>query len=158
MKKWKFIIALILATTIFLSVGCISALAVNLDPTGSNSWQPSNGWAPNNPAPSNSDQYYDDGEDEVSYTIIATAHKGGSISPKGAVEVWEYDDQSFEITPKSKYEIEKVLVDGKNIGPVNYYEFVDVDRDHTIEVFFRTLATTENTKSDDEFNPNTGAC
>ena len=73
MKKWKTIIALILALTIFLSVGCISVLAAT-DGTfnpASNNPAPSNSNFNSassnsnfNSAPSNSNQYYDDDEDE----------------------------------------------------------------------------------------------
>ena len=166
MKKWKTIIALILALTIFLSVGCISVLAAT-DGTfnpASNNPAPSNSNFNSassnsnfNSAPSNSNQYYDDDEDEECYTIYATAHKGGSISPTGAVDVWEGSDQAFEITPKSKYKIEKVLVDGRDKGALEFYEFEDVDCDHTIEVFFISIAEPKTEEADTEFNPNTGA-
>ena len=183
MKKWNFILSLILAVTMLLSLGCITVLAATDTPgtigsMGSASASNSSGlsgpvWntptgssssgfvpAPNNPG---RDDDSDDDEDEVCYTIIATAHKGGSISPKGVVEVWEHSDQEFTMKPKKNYAIEKVLVDGKHKGALDYYEFEDVTRDHTIEVYFITTAEaetgkTETSKTDTEFNPNTGAC
>jgi len=162
----------------FLSLGCITVLASTSDPpvgtigsmepaSGSNSsglsgplWNTTSGSsssgfvpAPNNPG---RDDDSDDDEDEACY-IITAAHKGGSISPKGVVEVWEHSDQEFTIKPKKNYAIEKVLVDGKDKGTLNFYEFEDVTRDHTIEVYFVTTAESETAKTDTEFNPNTGA-
>lgn len=104
-------------------------------------------WAPQNPGRT------DDDDDEVYYIITATAHEGGSISPKGKVKVWEYDDKAFNITPKDGYMIDKVLVDGKDVGSVDFYEFKNVTSDHTIEAFFRSSSQPDPSKS----NPNTGA-
>ena len=49
------------------------------------------------------------------YTIVATAGSGGSISPSGNVVVEHGASKSFTITPDSGYFISDVLVDGQSI-------------------------------------------
>ncbi|NJL92687.1 MAG: hypothetical protein HC915_02620 [Anaerolineae bacterium] len=70
------------------------------------------------------------------YTIVASAGAGGSISPSGNVTVFEGEDQSFTITAGTNFAIEDVLVDGVSIGAQSSYTFNNVDEDHTIEAFF----------------------
>ena len=78
-----------------------------------------------------------DGGDGYSYyTIKATAGAGGSISPSGNVSVREGRDQTFTITPDKDYAVSNVKIDGKSIGAVKSYTFVNVSRTHTIEVIF----------------------
>ncbi len=70
------------------------------------------------------------------YTIKATAGAGGSISPYGNVSVREGRDQTFTITPNKGYAVSNVKIDGKSIGAVKSYTFENVNRTHSIEVFF----------------------
>ena len=72
-----------------------------------------------------------------SYTIVATAGSGGSISPSGNVVVEHGSSKSFTITPDSGYEIDDVLVDGSSVGKVSSYTFDNVTSDHTIEATFK---------------------
>jgi len=71
------------------------------------------------------------------YTIVATAGSGGSISPSGNVVVEHGSSKSFTITPDSGYEIDDVLVDGSSVGKVSSYTFDNVTSDHTIEATFK---------------------
>jgi len=74
--------------------------------------------------------------EQRTYTIKATADRGGTIDPMGLVEVVEGADQTFSITAHRDWVIEDVLVDGESIGPEETYTFTDVRRDHTIHAKF----------------------
>lgn len=78
-----------------------------------------------------------DDNSEIFYTIEAYANENGTISPKGNVKVKYERDKTFEITADEGYEIEKVLVDGDDVGAVDTYTFENVRRRHTIEAFFK---------------------
>ena len=71
----------------------------------------------------------------TTYTITASAGKGGSISPSGAV-LSNGADQAFTITPSTGYHVADVLVDGVSEGAVTSYTFEDVAADHTIAASF----------------------
>jgi len=72
----------------------------------------------------------------VTYTIMASAEVGGSISPSGNIVVSENDNQIFDITSNIGFKIQDVLVDGTSVGDVNKYTFSNVNADHTILVTF----------------------
>ena len=77
----------------------------------------------------------------TTYTIIATAGNGGTISPSGRVVVEKGGDQTFLITPDSEsgFVIRDVLVDGSSVGNVSNYTFKDVQEDKRIAAFFRQI-------------------
>lgn len=75
-------------------------------------------------------------QSQDSFTITATAGTGGNINPKKDVQVNKGDDQSFTITPDTGYEIADVLVDGSSQGPITFYTFEDVQKNHTIQTSF----------------------
>lgn len=80
------------------------------------------------------------------HTITATAGEGGTIVPEGAVIVAEGADKTFTMTPDEGYEIASITVDGAAVELAKFvaadgtasYTFTKVDRDHTIEVAFRS--------------------
>ena len=74
----------------------------------------------------------------VVYTIAATAGDvvNGSISPSGAVMVEYGADQTFTITPDSRYHVADVLVDDVSVGAVIEYTFTNITADHTIHAIF----------------------
>ena len=76
------------------------------------------------------------GTDTTSYTIDASASRGGDISPNGRVFVARGNDRTFRITADEGYVIDDVRVDGESVGAVRTYTFENVRRDHTIEVIF----------------------
>ena len=78
---------------------------------------------------------------EKRYTIEATAHKGGEISPDGIYKVYKYTDKTYTITADKGYKIYDVVVDGVSVGAVHTYTFERVTEDHTIEVYFAKLPT-----------------
>ena len=77
-----------------------------------------------------------------SYTITASAGKGGTIDPSGEVKVDRGDDQSFRITADTEYEILDVEVDGESKGPISSYKFSKVSSDHSIIATFIHLSYT----------------
>lgn len=79
------------------------------------------------------------GQFSNSYTIQASSTGGGQISPEGAVEIEEGQDQSFYIDPYDGYRIESVMVDGVNVGPVSLYSFENVNENHTIQARFARI-------------------
>ena len=73
----------------------------------------------------------------TSYTITASAGKGGSISPDGTVKVSRGDNKTFTISASNGYIIADVLVDGVSVGAVSSYTFEKISKDHTISVTFK---------------------
>lgn len=78
----------------------------------------------------------------VSYTIRASASDGGSISPEGKVEVYEYGNQTFSFKADSGYKVSRVIVDGEsyNGGETDgKYTFTGVTGSHRISVEFEEI-------------------
>ena len=73
------------------------------------------------------------------YDITATAGVGGSISDAGVTKVKYSRSHTYTITPEAGYEIESVLVNGKDVGPVSTYTFNRVNKSQTISVTFKKL-------------------
>lgn len=73
----------------------------------------------------------------VKHTITATAGANGSISPSGAVEVTEGENQTFSITANAGYEIASLKVDGTAVAATTSYTFKNVTAAHTIEASFK---------------------
>jgi uncharacterized repeat protein (TIGR02543 family) len=70
------------------------------------------------------------------YTIVASAGSGGSISPSGNVVVYHGSSRPFTITPSTGYHVLDVLVDGVTGGAVTTYTFTNVTAAHTIAATF----------------------
>ncbi|MCI7814059.1 MAG: InlB B-repeat-containing protein [Robinsoniella sp.] len=78
------------------------------------------------------------------YTIKSSAGSHGSISPSGTITVEEGATAVYTITSESDYHISDVIVDGiRIIGDelayivnTGKYTFVNVNKDHTIQVLF----------------------
>ncbi len=76
------------------------------------------------------------------YTITATAHQGGSISPSGVQEVDCGDDFAFTVSPDAGYTIDNVFLDATPLGPVSGYTIYDVSQDHVINAYFTPVVYT----------------
>ena len=70
------------------------------------------------------------------YVISASCSANGSISPQGDIQVLAGTDQTFTITPDFGCLINKVLVDGVDLGSINTYTFSNVGANHTIYAMF----------------------
>ncbi len=77
-------------------------------------------------------------EGDASHTIDASAQGGGSIAPSGDVTVYPGDIRGFSVEPDAGYEIESVVVDGKDAGPFPSYVFDGIAGGHTIVARFST--------------------
>lgn len=73
----------------------------------------------------------------TTWAITVTVGSGGSVTPKGRVEVEDGKSATFTIKPDEGFEIREVKVDGEDIGPVESYTFTDVTGDHTLYVVFQ---------------------
>ena len=76
------------------------------------------------------------------YDINALAHGNGKISNEGVTKVKYGESQTYTFTPFEDSKIDKVLVDGNEIGAVNTYTFSDVHDNHDIEVIFKKIKYT----------------
>jgi hypothetical protein len=72
------------------------------------------------------------------YTIVASADSGGSISPDGNVTLNYGDSQTFTITPDTGHKILDVIVNGQSKGKINTHTFDNVTSDQTISATFET--------------------
>jgi len=75
------------------------------------------------------------------HVVTATAGEGGTISPAGAVTVYEGTTRVFNIYPSTGYKISDVLVDGISVGRVASYRFTDITGDHSISATFEVTPT-----------------
>ena len=74
--------------------------------------------------------------------ITSTAGEHGTISPSGTIIYSLGSSASYVISPETGYKIKKILVDGVEIvvtaadGAAQSYEFVEIQKDHTISAEF----------------------
>ena len=71
-----------------------------------------------------------------SYSIVATAGEGGSITPADTTEVLCGGSQSYTITPEEGYYIATLAVDNAPVTVQDSWTFSDVRSNHTIAVTF----------------------
>jgi hypothetical protein len=85
------------------------------------------------------------------YTIIASAAAGGSISPTGIINAIKGNNQTFTITSNLGFHTTTVIVDNTNQGAITSYTFTNVSAAHTItanfalDVFYITSSADSNT-------------
>jgi hypothetical protein len=73
------------------------------------------------------------------YAITAEAGEGGVISGEGVTKVKYGNDITYHIAAMPGYEIDRVIVDGKDVGAVSEYTFENVKKKHTITVTFKEV-------------------
>jgi hypothetical protein len=71
-----------------------------------------------------------------SFTIMASASAGGSISPSGSVSVNYGGSRSFTLSPATGYHVDSIVVNGVNQGAVGVYVFTGVTANSTIAAYF----------------------
>lgn len=83
---------------------------------------------------------------EVTYTnsplktIKTTSGTNGSTSEIGDISVFMESDKTFKFKPDDGYEVDKVLVDNKEVSiKNNQYTFEFINKDHTLDVQFREI-------------------
>ena len=80
--------------------------------------------------------YKINGVEQITYTVTASAGKGGSVSPKGDVSIASGGSQTFTFTPEPGYRVSDVMLDGVSMGAMDEYEFDDMGRNHVLRVNF----------------------
>lgn len=75
-------------------------------------------------------------------TINATSGAGGTIMPKGKVQVPVGGSQRFDIVPGAGYSIKSVAVNGRGLGAPASYTFTDVRTAQTIKATFQVSTYT----------------
>ena len=72
--------------------------------------------------------------------IAAEAGYGGSITPCGDITAGYGSNMVFAIAPIAGYAIERVVVDGKNVGTKTAYTFENITASHAIAVQFKGVS------------------
>lgn len=70
------------------------------------------------------------------YSVIANAGNGGSISPSGEMMVPHGDSKTFSITPRPGFEIKSAVVDGSSVGAISSYTLSTITSSHTVTASF----------------------
>jgi hypothetical protein len=75
----------------------------------------------------------------LTYTITADSGPNGSLSPSGEVGVAQGGNMTFSITPDPGYEIDRVLMDGKEVrlGDDSTFTFINVSRNYVLYITFK---------------------
>lgn len=94
-----------------------------------------------------SDDSSDDGDDPgddpgsgggtLYHIITASSGEGGSIYPSGRIRVKRGESVAFFVAAREGYAVDMVKVDGKPVGAVGQYMFINVRENHRIEASFR---------------------
>ncbi|MGC6456102.1 MAG: family 16 glycosylhydrolase [Coraliomargaritaceae bacterium] len=74
-----------------------------------------------------------------SFSVVASAGKGGSIEPAGTTEVYRDGGQSYTISPQPGYRISRLLVDGEETTISSQFNFSQVRADRTIHAEFEVM-------------------
>ena len=73
---------------------------------------------------------------QITYTIMASAENGGTITPEGNTTVNCGENQGYTIAANNGYRILDVVVDGQSVGAVESYSFDNVTANHSISATF----------------------
>ena len=90
--------------------------------------------------------YIANGEEQIMYTISASAGSGGSISTPGDSKTPAHTDVTYTFTPAPGYRVREVIVDGNSIGRVESYTFYSIGKDHSIYVSFESAYSIESVR------------
>jgi len=90
------------------------------------------------------------------YKISASAGTHGTITPNGDVTVTYGSYQNFTITPDVGNHVQTVLVDSGSIGAVTWYNFTNIQANHTISASFtiNTYTITASASAGGTITPN----
>lgn len=73
----------------------------------------------------------------ATYDITAYAGKGGNITPEGMTTCKEGENLLYKISSEDGYIIDRVYVDGEDVGAVASWYFEDISDYHTITATFK---------------------
>lgn len=88
--------------------------------------------------------------DQFMYNITGTVGANGTVNGETTINAsMPYgSNYSLTITPADNYQVADVVVDGESVGAVNFYEFINITDNHTVDVTFEatmfTLTATSN--------------
>lgn len=88
--------------------------------------------------------------DQFMYNITGTVGANGTVNDETTINAsMPYgSNYSLTITPADNYQVADVVVDGESVGAVNFYEFINITDNHTVDVTFEatmfTLTATSN--------------
>ena len=74
----------------------------------------------------------------TNYIIYSETNEGGFISPRGQVIGNIGQEQKYTIIPEVGYLIDSVVVDGNKVDSTTSYTFKNIDRSHSIYVYFKS--------------------
>lgn len=75
----------------------------------------------------------------ITHAITASSTTGGSIDPDGTTIITEGNSMPYAIVPEAGYRIFDVLVDGVSQGTTGFYEFIQVNKAHSIQAVFEKI-------------------
>jgi len=75
------------------------------------------------------------------YSVTATVSGGGTINPAGVLTVNGGDSLIFFITPDAGYELNRVVVDGFNVGTPTSYTLTNISWNRFIKAYFTLIPT-----------------
>ena len=75
----------------------------------------------------------------ASFTILASASVGGTVTPAGVTTVASGGSQTYTFTPNSGFQISSVLLDGSSVGSAASYTVSNVTANHTILANFAAV-------------------
>ncbi len=76
---------------------------------------------------------------KAGWVVTATATSGGFITPEGQTSILYGGSQAYELTPMAGYYVNDLLVDNVSVGLASRYEFINIDRHHTITAVFSPI-------------------
>ncbi len=89
--------------------------------------------------PTNTDYHTVDGNitiNAIQLTVTVSVGANGSVSTAGTVNVNYGSDFTITFTPDSGYVIDKIVVDGNDVGSTGLYTFDNISRSHMVSVSF----------------------
>jgi hypothetical protein len=81
------------------------------------------------------------------FTVTASLRGRGSITPAGATTVARGGSVTYTIAPDSGYKVDRVIVDGTNVGAVTSFTLDDVHYDRSIKAYFVRGSAAATTRS-----------
>lgn len=93
----------------------------------------------------------EDKPSDLTYKVEVIEGENGKVLPKGSFEVKKGEDKKFVFTPNKGYELNKVLLNGKEIKTVNNsYILKNINSNNKLEVTFKKIASNENSNLDNK--------
>lgn len=86
---------------------------------------------------------------ETVHDVIAFSGHGGTISPSGVSSFNEGETATYSINSYSGYEIQSLLINGEEVTPRESLIFEPVDKDHTVQVFFKAITSSVSDEFED---------